>query len=420
MDHNQKESGNSKSCILIEGSKLTDDYNDGIKRFVVTLLDGLIHSEEYLKGAIEIDVKVLDEILPIQEAVNKYLLGHSIQQAPIDKKEELHDVSILLAFKSRLGLFLYRLGIINVIRSFFMGLFYKKSKKQYDLIHFTLPQIMNPWHDSKTHLVTIHDATHLSHKEFHLSENVKNAHSGFRMIKQYLPHIHVISRSTYNAVAEIDERILEKARLIYEGIDHSLFYPEKDELMISDILKTYDLEDNEYLFCLATNEPRKNLANTVKGFLRFKEMYSKDVKLAIGGKPGWKSEAIPSDPSVLYLGYIPDTDLRALYSRAKAFCFVSHFEGFGLPPLEAMSCGTVPIYGDNSAMSEIIGEYGRGVDPSNIEAIALEMKYLVCNDEIRKDMELKALNFSQNFSTKGFITGIISFYNEIIANQNHN
>jgi glycosyltransferase involved in cell wall biosynthesis len=98
------------------------------------------------------------------------------------------------------------------------------------------------------------------------------------------------------------------------------------------------------------------------------------------------------------LGYIADEDLAAIYSSAYGFLYVSHYEGFGLPLLEAMSCGVPVIYGNNSSMPEIVGNAGLAADSWDVDDITRQMHRLVFDAELAKSLGRAALKRSRDFS----------------------
>lgn len=129
----------------------------------------------------------------------------------------------------------------------------------------------------------------------------------------------------------------------------------------------------------------------------------KEFALFVCGKHGWKTEdlmdQIRFDKSrVIFTGFIEDSDLRRLYTDARGLCYISHYEGFGLPPIEAMRCGTPVLYGNNSSMPEVIGKGGIALNPTDQDAIVDAMETLLFNDDRRNDLSFEALKQSNQFS----------------------
>ena len=154
---------------------------------------------------------------------------------------------------------------------------------------------------------------------------------------------------------------------------------------------------------LSTIEPRKNLSGTIEAFeLLVDELEDLDINLVIAGNKGWKSHKIiqsaKASERIHLTGYIDDADLATIYSASRAFVYVSHYEGFGLPLLEAMQCGVPVIFGNNSSMPEIVGEAGLPADSDSVMDIAQQMQRLVCDDKLAESMGNHGLERASEFS----------------------
>ena len=103
-------------------------------------------------------------------------------------------------------------------------------------------------------------------------------------------------------------------------------------------------------------------------------------------------------PRVHVSGFVPDCDLPALYSGATALAYVSLYEGFGLPVLEGMACGTVPIAAENTALPELVGDAGLLVDPFDCNAIATGIEAIMQNADLRRTLRTRAIDRSKHFS----------------------
>ena len=141
--------------------------------------------------------------------------------------------------------------------------------------------------------------------------------------------------------------------------------------------------DVPYVLSLATLEVRKNLEQVVQAFTQYLDRYPEsDLHLALSGMSGWKLERLQQAlgsatrwrQRIVLTGFVEDEDLSALYSDASSFMYLSRYEGFGLPPLEAMACGTPVISSDNSSLPELVGDTGIlvGADDTGAAVKALE------------------------------------------------
>lgn len=187
------------------------------------------------------------------------------------------------------------------------------------------------------------------------------------------------------------------------------FYHEKDDKKIIKILQKYNIPtDKKYVFSLCTLEPRKNLIRAVKTFIEFvKKNKIEDMVFVLGGAH-WdkfigKLEKEIKDlgeyrDKIVRAGYVIDEDLAALYSGATFFVYTSQYEGFGLPPLEAMKCGCPVITSNTSSLPEVVGDAGIMIDyDSDEQHIAAYEKYYF-DKKYRDEMAKKGLNRSKQFS----------------------
>jgi glycosyltransferase involved in cell wall biosynthesis len=175
------------------------------------------------------------------------------------------------------------------------------------------------------------------------------------------------------------------------------FYPVEDHRELQRVRHIYGI-DGEYILCVGSIQPRKNLARLIKAYnlLRGECSADKLPKLVLVGKRAWLyDETLRTldetgiKDSVVLTGYVPEPDLPALYSGALCFVYPSYFEGFGLPPLEAMKCGAPVIVGNRTSLPEVVGDAALAVDPFNVDAIAGAIKRLVNDSLLRKELSQK-------------------------------
>ena len=167
----------------------------------------------------------------------------------------------------------------------------------------------------------------------------------------------------------------------------------------------YKLPDKFILF-VGTLEPRKNIINIIKAHkLNAKENGISDYKLVIVGKNGWHYNDILKTVEetglknkVIFLGYVKDEDLPVIYNLAGCFVYPSFYEGFGLPPLEAMACGCPVITSNISSLPEVVGSAAVLIDPKNIDAIANSIKMVLIDKKLRQNMIADGLLRAQKFS----------------------
>lgn len=162
-----------------------------------------------------------------------------------------------------------------------------------------------------------------------------------------------------------------------------------------------------YLLTLATLEIRKNLEQVVRSYVRYMEGHPEsNLHLVLSGMTGWKLEklelALASTGAwrsrVVMTGYVDDQDLSALYSDALCFLYLSRYEGFGLPPLEAMACGTPVITSNNSSLPEVVGEAGLMFDADDIHGVSEAIAKMASSKELRNNYSDLAQQQAKRFS----------------------
>ena len=204
------------------------------------------------------------------------------------------------------------------------------------------------------------------------------------------------------------------------------FRPISDQTCINDARKRYGVPEGDYILSLAAIQPRKNLAQLIRCFFRLlAEHPSLDLNLVLVGKASWifeevfsAAEASPNSRNrIVFTGYIPDQDLSAIYSGASAFVFPSLYEGFGLPPLEAMQCGTPVITSDDTAFPEVVGDAGLMIDPRDPDALCQAILGLVNDTALRSRLSLKGLERARQFSWARCAEKTVAAYEAAAANS---
>lgn len=167
----------------------------------------------------------------------------------------------------------------------------------------------------------------------------------------------------------------------------------------------YGLQPNRYFLHVGTIEPRKNVLRLLRAFERICRTDSMAPSLVFCGGSGWRNrefyravETSPVKASVRVLGYVPEDDLAALYSASLATVYPSLYEGFGLPPLEAMACGSPVITSNASSLPEVVGEAALLVDPHDTAAIEAALVRVQDDSELRETLREQGLKRAKQFS----------------------
>jgi glycosyltransferase involved in cell wall biosynthesis len=166
---------------------------------------------------------------------------------------------------------------------------------------------------------------------------------------------------------------------------------------IAEVKRRYGIE-GDYVLAVGSIQPRKNLVRLVRAYsdLRRRRSHDKLPQLVLVGKRAWlygetlrAVEQSGVAANVIFTGYVPERDLPALYTGALCFVYPSYFEGFGLPPLEAMQCGAAVIAGDRTSLPEVVGDAGLLVNPFDEDAIGAAIARLIDDGELRAELRAR-------------------------------
>jgi len=209
-----------------------------------------------------------------------------------------------------------------------------------------------------------------------------------------------VSEATKKDLIKIYNVAPDKIQVTPLGVD-SEFRPIPYD-QVQSVLDKYKLVYKKYILYLGTLQPRKNIQKLIDAFLKLKNEHRIEEKLVIAGNKGWLWEPIikkiESSRDVIYLDYVANEDRVALYNGAVTLALVSNYEGFGLPPLEAMACGTPVVVSDISSLPEVVGDAGVLVDPNSTGSIADGLLELITNKQLQKELSEKGLLRAKQFT----------------------
>lgn len=252
---------------------------------------------------------------------------------------------------------------------------------------------------AQNHVITLHDMAVFPHPEWFstayatwkrtLVPQVAKRAKGILTVSEF-------SKSIISTHLDIDPK---KIQVVYNGVNTDRFAP-ATHIAIGNLRDKYDLH-NPYLLTLGSLDPRKNLERTVEAWNQCRTEEGLDnYVLAIAGASNTNFGELDVDfdnESIKRLGYVDDEDLPALYSGATGFLLPSLFEGFGLPVVEAMACGTPVITSNTTALDEIAGEAALKVDPSDIQSIKEGILELIYSPNLQTELTDRGLKRIQQF-----------------------
>lgn len=209
-------------------------------------------------------------------------------------------------------------------------------------------------------------------------------------------HIIAVSHSTKNDLIKYLKIPDNRISVVYNGVDHNIFKP-------------YDVKlfDKPYILYVGSERPRKNLDRLFEAFAKLKGEFP-ELKLVKIGAPG-RSEKYRRDvmrhldglgisQDIIFIDHVTELELAHYYSSAALLAYPSLYEGFGLPPLEAMACGCPVVTSNTSSLPEVVGEAGIMVDPHDINSLARAMRRVLTDARLRDDMIRKGLEQAKKFS----------------------
>lgn len=282
------------------------------------------------------------------------------------------------------------------------------------VIHY--PDTMAPIFAKNKVIITVHDLAFKSVKDAFTWKTTlwKNFITNLSIKKA--DKIIAITQFTKGEMLKYYPKINDKISVIYNGFNDF----SKEHINCNNINKNIlDLKDSKYILTVSTISPRKNIDGLIKAFDLIKNRI-RDYKLVVAGKNGWLYDEVYKvvdnlnlGDKVVFTGAINDDELKFLYKNAEVFVYPSFYEGFGLPPLEAMSFKIPCIVSNKSSMPEVVGELGIKVDPNDTREIANSIIELIEDDILRNELILKSIDGVEKFSWHKCAREMIGVYNNI-------
>jgi glycosyltransferase involved in cell wall biosynthesis len=272
-----------------------------------------------------------------------------------------------------------------------------------DVVHsttFCVPEFrLRP----KALVVTIYDLSFLTHPELHLPANVAHCLAGTRLAVERADAIIAISGHTRRDLVERLGASPERIAVTPLAHDPDLVRV-TDEEQLAAVRKRYGLPERFVLF-LGALEPRKNLPRLLAAYAALPAALRREVHLVVAGVRGWLNDSIRAhvqalgvEATIHFAGYIDGHDLAAVYSLATAFAYPSLYEGFGLPVLEAMACGTPVLTSDGSSLPEVAGDAAVLASPTDVDAIAAGLRRLLEDSSLRDELSARGITRAAQFS----------------------
>ncbi len=256
-------------------------------------------------------------------------------------------------------------------------------------------------------ITTIHDLTWKLFPQYHTEDVIRHHERKLERTIKYQDIIIVDSQNTEHDLLKLYPMIDEKkVHIIYLGIDDR-FQKVSDTKKIASVLSKYSIPNTKYLLYVGAIEPRKNLPVAINVYNELlKDKKYSDYHFVIAGRAGWKNESVYQlvkelnlEDRIHFIGFVEDIDLPTLYSGASVFIYLSLYEGFGLPPLEAAACGTPSLIYRNSSLAESFPNEYPFAEKGN------ELKTLI---NLIENPERIKLSFVTKYSWKNYVNNFLA------------
>lgn len=291
------------------------------------------------------------------------------------------------------------------------------SRFSLDVFHST--DFIPPRRGAKRHVTTIYDLTFLHYPQFLTAQSRRYYNNQIHAAARHADHILTISEASCADIINMLGVQPDKVSVHLLAADES-FSPQSPHLVQA--MRTELKLPTDYILFVGTFEPRKNILGLLKAYQRLQHTLPDAPALVLAGNRGWLFEetmqqinTMKLDKHVLWRENVPQKWLPALYSGAILHVLPSFYEGFGLPALEAMACGTVPIVSNTSSLPEVVGNVGKMVDPHDHEALAAAIEHAITDDTWRTTQAQAAQQRAKTFHWSHTAQTALNAYQKVMA-----
>lgn len=267
-------------------------------------------------------------------------------------------------------------------------------------------------------IATVHDLSFLHYPQYHPRERVRHMERELPKTLERAQHIITDCQYVKNELISILGVAADRITAVPLGVVPQ--YRPRTEAEVQVVMQQHHLTYGQYLLAVATLEPRKNLQGLIDAYMSLLTKERRRYPLVLVGGRGWQSKTLETKISQLeavgelrYLGYLPYAELLAVYSGAGAFAFPSHYEGFGLPPLEAMASGIPVLTAENSAMSEVVADAGILINADDVDDIQAGLEKLLLDDSFRSEARRNGLLRASQFTWQNCIEQTVAVYRAV-------
>jgi glycosyltransferase involved in cell wall biosynthesis len=280
--------------------------------------------------------------------------------------------------------------------------------------HYVLPPLV-----TCRSVVTIHDCIHLMFPQYLPSRlALTYARASIVLASRRATRVLTVSESSKRDILRFVDVPADKIDVIYNAYDERFGVEPREEDVVR-VRERYQLHD-EFVLYAGNVKPHKNLERLIEAFDLVRKRGLEHLKLVLIGDEISKYAALRRavhkhqlHKYVRFLGYLPEETLAVMYRLAGVFVFPSLYEGFGLPPLEAMASGTPVVTSNVSSLPEVAGDAAVLVDPYQPESIADGIERVLCDETLRRELRTKGLARARQFSWEASVRRVREIYGEV-------
>lgn len=295
------------------------------------------------------------------------------------------------------------------------------TDKDIELYHVPQNGVGLPKEKKCPFIITLHDVIPLRMPETVGETYLKIFQEEMPEIVSCCDGIITVSQFSKEDIAKAFNYPLDKIHVTHLAAEN--IYTPLDKSICSALIKQYYGIEGDYILYVGGFSPRKNIVGLIEAFSALKEKYKKDIKLVIAGKQGksysiYKNRAISLgiENSVIFPGFIPIEHLPHLYNASKLLVYPSFYEGFGLPPVEAMACGVPVITSNITSIPEVLGDSAVFINPYDVDELCSSMFNVLSDDKLQEELIIKGIVRSSELSWDKTAKDTLIAYSKTINN----
>ncbi len=271
-------------------------------------------------------------------------------------------------------------------------------------------------------LVTVHDLAFLFYPAAAMPSLQRYLNVVVPRSVRRADHLLADSHHTAHDLQAVWQIPAERITVVQGAVDHNYFRPITEPAQLTAVRARYGIGERPFILGLSSLQPRKNFARLIEAFHQARQAAKLPHRLVIGGGKGWlydeifaKVQQLKLENDVLFPGFIDDSDLPALYSAADIFAYPSLYEGFGLPILEALACGTPVLTANNSCLPEAGGPGARYVDAEDVSSIAAALVELTTDRALHTQLRQAGRQHAAQFTWPRSAAQLLGAYEKVLG-----